>query len=81
VVRPSRGVDSTLDRKTARQIAADVVAALAARRQLHRIVLWLEGGSDQAALVIAQVEVPGGKTTTVELSFSRAGYEIGRVRR
>jgi Na+-translocating ferredoxin:NAD+ oxidoreductase RnfD subunit len=81
VVRPSRGVDSTLDRKTARQIAADVVAALAARRQLHRIVLWLEGGSDQAALVIAQVEVPGGKTATVELSFSRAGYEIGRVRR
>jgi hypothetical protein len=83
-IRPSRGVDSTLDRRTARQIAADVVAALPAARppiaRPHRIVLWLEGGSDQAAVVVARLESAGGKATTVELSLSGAGYRIGRVR-
>jgi hypothetical protein len=83
-IRPSRGVDSTLDRTAARQIAADLVAALSARRpplaRPHRIVVWLESGSDQFAIVVARLEGPGRKATTVELSLSRAGYGIERVR-
>jgi hypothetical protein len=71
VIRPSRGVDSELDRRTARQIAADVVAALPARRlpiaHPRRITLWLETGSGQFAVVVARLEGPGGKATTVEL--------------
>jgi Na+-translocating ferredoxin:NAD+ oxidoreductase RnfD subunit len=85
VIRPSRGVDSEIDRRTARQIAADVVAALPRRRppvsRPHRIILWLEAGRDQFAVVVARLEGVGGTATTVELSLSRAGYRIARVRR
>jgi hypothetical protein len=84
VIGPSRGVDSKLDRRTARQIAADVVAALPLRQppipRPRRITLWLEAGSDQFPVVVARLE-GGVRATTVELSLSRAGYGIGRVRR
>jgi Na+-translocating ferredoxin:NAD+ oxidoreductase RnfD subunit len=84
VVRPSRGVDSTIDRRTARQIAADVVADLPRRRlgiaRVRRITLWLEAGRGQGPVVFALLEgVPRGRET-VELKLSRDGYTIGRIR-
>jgi hypothetical protein len=91
VIRPSAGVDSSIDRRTARQIAANVVADLPRRRlpiaHLRRITLWLETGPGQGAVVIAILDGvapgagPGRSRLTVELTLSRSGYAIGRVRR
>jgi Na+-translocating ferredoxin:NAD+ oxidoreductase RnfD subunit len=85
VIRQSRGVDSAIDRRTARQIAADVVADLPRRPRLgiarvRRITLWLEAGRGQGPVVFALLEgVPRGQET-VELKLSRDGYTIGRIR-
>jgi hypothetical protein len=90
VIRPSRGVDSDLDRRTARQIAADVVADLPKRglsiTRLRRITLWLETGPGQGPVAMALLDgvARGGlgrRQVTVELTLSRSGYAIGRIRR
>ena len=82
VIGPSRGVDGTLDRKTANQIAADVVGQLRTRwgsaPRLRRITVWLEAGEGQAAIAVARVE--GLRVETLELSQSRSGYTIARSR-
>jgi hypothetical protein len=75
VIRPSQGVDSKLDRRTAIQIAADLQT-----RRLRRITLWLEAGPGQGPLIVARLEVPGRPEETVELAPSRSGYRIARVR-
>jgi hypothetical protein len=83
VVRPSHGVDSKLDRSTATQIAADVVADLQSRRlpfaRPRRIALWLEAGTGQGPAIVARLE-GGAREATVEVSQSLGGYRIARVR-
>jgi hypothetical protein len=78
VVRPSRGVDSRLDRATAVQIATDLQRRLPASR-LRRAVLWLEPGSDQFALIVARLE-GNGSVETVEVALSPSGYKVARIR-
>jgi hypothetical protein len=91
-MRPSRGVDSNLDRRTAVQIAADVVVDLQRRRpavtRLRRITLWLEAGSDQFPVIVARLEgtsrgPDGGQSPleeTVAVAPSRSGYRVVRIR-
>ena len=82
-VLPSKGVDSTLDRRTALQIAADLVADLERRnpqaRRIPSVALWLEPGAGQGPVVVAQLD--GRRGTTVEVTQSASGYGVGRIRR
>jgi hypothetical protein len=70
-IRPSEGVDSNLDRRTAREIVADLQ-----RRQpaLRRVTLWLVASqSDQFPAITAVLEGPlGGRAVEIELTPS--GY-------
>jgi hypothetical protein len=81
-IQPSRGVDDELDRKTATQMAADVVADLQRRHgsvpRLRRITVWLEAGEGQEPIAFARIE--GARTETFELTLSRKGYRIARIR-
>jgi hypothetical protein len=78
VVRTSKGVDSTLDRRTAVRIAADLQKRRPALR-LRRVTLWLEAGSDQSAVIVARLE---GRSLeqTVEVTLSARGYKVARIR-
>ncbi len=86
VIEASQGVDSKLDRQTALRIAAD----LQKRRpteQIRRLTVWLEAGSDQAAVILARLEGtargPDGRLRprqTVEIGLSPSGYRIARIR-
>jgi hypothetical protein len=79
VIAPSRGVDSTLDRQTARRIAAD----LQKRRPLaplRRITLWLETGAGQDAVIVAHLEGPDAQEKTVEVVLTAGGYRISAAR-
>ena len=69
-IGPSRGVDSTLDRRTARQIAADLKARQPA---LRRVTLWLEAREDQFPAIVAVLEESSSKHT-VELGLTPSGY-------
>ena len=86
-VRPSRGVDSKLDRPTAVRIAADLQRRQRAWR-LRRVTLWLEAGSDQFPLIVARVEGTrrgqDGRSSrvreTVEVALSASGFRFARIR-
>jgi hypothetical protein len=80
VIAPSRGVDSKLDRPTARRIAADLQKRRPSSR-LRRITLWLETGPGQSAVIVARLEGRGGQRETVEVALSPSGYRAARVRR
>jgi hypothetical protein len=74
VIRPSKGVDSMLDRRIARQIASDLKAR---RPALRRVVLWLEARSDQFPAIVALIEgLPGRQT--VEVTLTPSGYRVAR---
>ena len=87
VVRASQGVDSKLDRRTARQIAADLQRRLPLSRVV-RVALWLEAGSGQFPALVAQLEgTTRGRNgrerrldETVEVAQSHSGYRIARIR-
>jgi hypothetical protein len=78
VVRASKGVDSTLDRRTAVRIAADLQRRRPALR-LRRVTVWLEAGLDQFPLIVARLE---GRSIeqTVEVALSAGGYRVARIR-
>ena len=80
VIAPSRGVDSKLDRHTARQIAADLQRRRPQAR-VRRVTLWLETGPGQGAVIVARLQGPGQQAKTVEVALSPSGYRIARVRR
>ena len=79
VIRASKGVDSTLDRRTAVRIAADLQHRRPGLR-LRRVVVWLEAGSDQFPAIVARLE---GRfvAQTAEVTLSRSGYRIARIRK
>ena len=77
VIRPSKGVDSTLDRPTAVRIAADLQRRRPAVR-LRRVVAWLEPRSDQFPAIVARLEWPSA-TQVVEVELGPDGYRIARV--
>jgi hypothetical protein len=77
VIRPSKGVDSTLDRPTAVRIAADLQRRRPAVR-LRRVVAWLEPRSDQFPAIVARLEWPAA-TQVVEVELSSDGYRVARV--
>ncbi len=77
VIRPSKGVDSTLDGPSAVQIAVD----LQRRRPtvtLHRVTLWLEARRDQFPAVVAILQWPASRQL-VEVAPRLDGYRIARV--
>jgi hypothetical protein len=78
VIRASKGVDSTLDRRMAVRIAADLQKRRPSPR-LRRVVVWLEVGSDQFPVIVARLE---GRSLerTVEVTLSRSGYRVARIR-
>ena len=78
VIRASKGVDSTLDRRTAVRIAADLQKRRPALR-LRRVTLWLEAGPDQFPVIVARLE---GRSVqqTVEVALSASGYGVARIR-
>jgi hypothetical protein len=85
VIGRSHGVDSNLDRRTATQIAADLIADVQRRRgspmsRVRRITLWLQAGSDQFPTIMGRLEGVSG-AQTVEVALSPNGYRIARVRR
>jgi Na+-translocating ferredoxin:NAD+ oxidoreductase RnfD subunit len=74
-IRPSKGVDSTLDRPAARRIVADLH-----RRQprLRRVTLWLEAApSDQFPAIVALLEAPSGRRV-VDVVLTPSGYRAER---
>ena len=77
-IRASKGVDSTLDRRTAVQIAADLQTRRPGLR-LRRVALWLE-----AAVGSVPVDrcSPRGQVReqTVEVALSPSGYRVARIR-
>ncbi len=78
VIRASKGVDSTLDRRTAVRIAADLQRRRPALR-LRRVTIWLEAGPGQFPLIVARLE---GRSVqqTVEVTLSASGYGVARIR-
>ena len=80
VIRPSKGVDSELDRRTAVQIAADLQKRRPAAARLRRVTVWLEAESaDQFPLIVVRLE-GASSVRTVEVTLSPGGYQIARVR-
>jgi Na+-translocating ferredoxin:NAD+ oxidoreductase RnfD subunit len=79
-VSASKGVDATLDRRTAVRIAADLQKRRAGPR-LRRVTVWLEAGarSDQFPVIVARLEGKSLKQT-VEVMLSPSGYRIARIR-
>ena len=75
-IEPSHGVDSNLDRMTARQIAGDLAARLP---DVRRVTLWLEAGSEQFPTIVARLEGTA-RVETVEVAFSPDGYRVARTR-
>jgi hypothetical protein len=80
VIRPSRGVDSNLDRRTAMQIAADLQSRRSPMSPLRRITLWLQAGTDQFPTIMARLDGTL-RVQTVELALSPSGYRIARIRK
>jgi hypothetical protein len=92
VIRPSRGVDSKLDRRTAMQIAKDVSADAQRRRlppsRVRKMTLWLEAGPGQGPVIVARLEGssirrdrrPARQAKDVEVGQSRSEYTIVRIR-
>jgi len=77
VIRPSKGVDSALDRPVAVKIAAD----LQRRRSgttLRRVTVWLEARSGQFPAVVAVLDWPSSRQL-VEVEPKLDGYRIARV--
>jgi Na+-translocating ferredoxin:NAD+ oxidoreductase RnfD subunit len=74
VIGPSRGVDAALDRRTARQIAADLVSR---RHSLRRVTLWLEAREDQFPAIVALLESAASRQT-VEVRLTPSGYRVTR---
>ena len=72
VIRPSQGVDSQLERRTARRIASDLQRNHPALR-LRRVTLWLEAQADQFPAIVAVLE---GRSLrqTVEVALTPSGY-------
>jgi Na+-transporting NADH:ubiquinone oxidoreductase subunit NqrB len=77
VIRPSKGVDSALDRTVAVQIAADLQRRRSAT-PLRRVTLWLEARSGQFPAVVAILEWPSSRQF-VEVEPKLDGYRIARV--
>jgi hypothetical protein len=79
-VRASKGVDATLDRRTAVRIAVDLQKRRPGPR-LRRVTVWLEAGarSDQFPVIVARLEGKSLKQT-VEVMLSPSGYRIARIR-
>jgi hypothetical protein len=75
-IRPSRGVDSDLDRATALRVAGDLAAGLP---RLRRVTLWLEAGSEQFPTIVARLQGTA-RVRTAELGLSPNGYTIARFR-
>jgi hypothetical protein len=84
-ILPSHGVQSTLDRRTARRIARDLVADLSrrARYRVDRIGLWLEpGGGQGPAAPVARLHgvklrpSPAPFAATVRLKLDGGRYVV-----
>ena len=80
-IRPSRGVDSDLDRRTAMHVASDLAADPQGPgpSRVRRITLWLQAGSGQFPTIMARLE-SASRVQTVEVALSSSGYRIARVR-
>ena len=76
VIRPSKGVDSMLDRPSAVQIAADLQRRRPAMT-LRRVTVWLEARRDQFPAVVAILEWPSSRQF-VEVALRLDGYRIAR---
>jgi Na+-translocating ferredoxin:NAD+ oxidoreductase RnfD subunit len=77
-IEPSRGVNSQLDRPTARRITRDLLNGLPSAPNVDRVRLWLEPGDGQAP-PIAVAEVSGvrlGKTETIDLTTNGRHWTI-----
>ena len=72
VVRPSKGVDAVLDRRTASHIAGDLKSRQPA---LRRLTLWLEAREDQFPAIVAVLEGRSSRRT-VEIALTASGYRI-----
>ena len=77
VIRPSEGVDSTLDRPSAVQIATDLQRRRPALT-LRRITVWLEARRGQFPAVLAILESPSSRQF-VEVAPRLDGYRIVRT--
>jgi hypothetical protein len=83
VIGPSLSVDVKLDRRTALQIAADLEQRRPPTARVRRITLWVEAGSGQGPVIVAQLEsISLGRVQekTVEVAQSRSGYGVARIR-
>jgi len=76
VIRPSKGVDATIERTIARQIAVDLQRSRP-DVTLRRVVVWLEARSDQFPAVIARLRWRSS-TQLVEVGLGPGGYRIVR---
>jgi Na+-translocating ferredoxin:NAD+ oxidoreductase RnfD subunit len=77
-IEPSRGVNSQLDRLTARRITHDLIVGLPSAATADRVRLWLEPGQGQAP-PIAVAELSGvrpGKPETVNLTVNGVHWSI-----
>jgi Na+-transporting NADH:ubiquinone oxidoreductase subunit NqrB len=77
VIRPSKGVDSTLDRPSAVQIATDLQRRRPAMT-LRRVTVWLEARRGQFPAVLAILESPSSRQF-VEVAPRLDGYRIVRT--
>jgi hypothetical protein len=77
VIRPSKSVDTKLDRPSAVQIAVDLQRRRPARR-LRRVTVWLEARSDQFPAIVAVLQWPSSRQR-VEVGLTAKGYRIVRV--
>jgi Na+-translocating ferredoxin:NAD+ oxidoreductase RnfD subunit len=77
VIRPSKSVDSTLDRPVAVRIAADLQRRRAST-PLSRVTLWLEARRDQFPAIVAILQWPSSRQL-VEVALGHDGYRIARV--
>ena len=78
VIQDSKGVDSTLDRRMAMRIAADLQRRRPALR-LRRVTVWLEAARDQFPVIVARLE-SASLERTVEVTLSASGYRVARIR-
>ena len=77
VIRPSKGVDSTMDRGVARQIAVDLQRRRPGVR-LRRVVVWLETGPGQFPGIMARLNW-STSVQFVEVGLGPEGYRVARV--
>ncbi len=77
VIRPSKGVDSTLDRPSAVQIATDLQRRRP-RMTLRRVTVWLEARRGQFPAVLAILQWHSSRQL-VEVAPRLDGYRIVRT--